>query len=142
MTAKRILTHHEKPRYLLSIAKGIDLDDPNPDDAFKPVDRDDWFVPTDQMMFVGDGSSDMPAFRFIEENGGIALGVNGPEGGSEWAHQAEAFGDRKVENYAPNSYAEDSELLKSILLGVDSIASLIRLREMGTDDFERRSSSK
>lgn len=130
-TAKRIIPHAEKMLYLLQIAKGMELEGANPSNVYKPVDDSEWLLPVDQMIYLGDGSSDMPAFRFMRERGGIAVGIYAADSPEEWAHGDEAFRKRRVENLAPNNYEEGSELLESILLAVDSITKRIALRKLG-----------
>ena len=136
-----MLIDTEKPRYLLQIAKGLDLGGANPVDAFRPVPKDRWHVPVEQMIFLGDGSSDLPAFQFMYERGGMALALRREEAGDEWRHTDESFGDRRVENIAPSTYAQGSELLRSVLLAVDSIASRIALRRLSGNGPTDRSST-
>lgn len=133
-TAKRIITHHEKMRYLLQIAKGLELEGANPSHVYKPIEPDEWFLPVDQMIYLGDGSSDLPAFQFMRERGGIAIGIYAADSPQEWDHSEEVYRKRRVENLTPNSYEEGSELLSSILLAVESIAKRIALRKLGRDE--------
>lgn len=130
VTPKRVLIDSEKPRYLLQIAKGMPLDTANPVNAHRPVPKEDWHVPVEQMIFVGDGASDLPAFRFMYENAGLPLALRQGDEDSVWEHSEESFGDRRVENIAPTDYTEKGEALEMILLAVDSIASRIALRRL------------
>jgi hypothetical protein len=130
-TVKRIIPHDEKMRYLLQIAKGLELKSANPTDVYRPRDPDKWLVPVDQMIYLGDGSSDLPAFHFMRERGGIAIGIYAAESAEEWAQRGNIHRNRRVENLAPNNYEEESELLQSILLAVESIAKRIALRKLG-----------
>lgn len=130
-TAKRILTDAEKPRYLLQIAKGLPLDEANPTRAYLPRDMADWKAPIDQMIYVGDGSSDLPAFEFVQQHGGIAIGVHHSATAVDWAVADQTYHGRKVENIAAADYSEGAELLESLLLAVRSIAHRMRLRQFG-----------
>lgn len=132
VTPKRVLTDAQKPRYLLQIAKGLEFDGANPLNAYRPVPKHEWHVPVEQMIFLGDGASDLPAFSFMYENAGLPIALRHESGEPGWSHSEESFGERQVENIAPSSYAEGGELLESILLGVDSIASRIALRRLST----------
>lgn len=83
------------------------------------------------MIYVGDGSSDLPAFHFIQERGGGAIGIykgNSPE---QWAQRKKIHKERGVENLAANTFEEGSELLQSILLAVETISKKIALRRLG-----------
>ena len=130
VTPKRVLTDSEKPRYLLQIAKGLEFEGANPLNAFRPVPKAEWHVPVEQMIFVGDGASDLPAFRFMYDNAGLPLALRDGRVDGNWRHREESFGKRRVENVAPSSYAEGSELLESLLLAVDAITSRIALRRL------------
>lgn len=129
--AKRIIPHSEKMRYLLQIAKGLPLDTANPVDVYRPVDSEEWRAPVDQMIYLGDGSSDLPAFQFMRERGGIAIGIFEGDSPDNWEAGENIHEKRRVENIAKNTYAEGSELLQSVLLGVESIAKRIALRQLG-----------
>lgn len=131
ITAKRLITHPEKMRYLLQIAKGLEMEGANPAHVYRPIDANEWLVPVDQMIYVGDGSSDLPAFQFMRERGGIAIGIYAAESAQEWDQREDVYRARRVENLTPNSYEEGSELLNSILLAVESIAKRVALRKLG-----------
>ncbi len=129
--AKRIIPHAEKMLYLLLIAKGLELKEANPTDVYRPMETEDWLVPVDQMIYLGDGSSDLPAFEFMRERGGIAIGIYAGDSAEEWAQHGKIHPKRRVENLTPNEYGEGSELLRSIHLAVESIAKRIALRKLG-----------
>ena len=131
--AKRLLTDYQKVGYLMMIAKGFELGGPIPADIWRPIDPADWFVPLDQMVFVGDGSSDMPAFGLMGEHGGIGLGVRHRRGPDSWEHADEAHPRRQVESVGPADYTEGSETLESLLLATDVVASRVALRRLGGD---------
>lgn len=83
--AKRIITHAEKTRYLLQIAKGLELHYANPTNFYRPREDSKWLAPVDQMIYVGDGSSDLPALHFMQERGGIAIGIYKGDSPEQWA---------------------------------------------------------
>jgi phosphoglycolate phosphatase-like HAD superfamily hydrolase len=129
---KRVITHPEKVRYLLQLAKGLPLDGPDaPADVYRNVSEEKWLLPFDQMIYVGDGASDLPAFDLIEDRGGIAIGVFGPHGSaSGWSTHNNAHAGRRVQNLAKADYTEGAELLRSLCLAIESIAKLIALRKL------------
>lgn len=132
-TLSRIVTHPEKVRYLLQISKGP-IDDgewDRPVDVYRDLPSQRLHVPLDQIVFVGDGASDMPAFRLMRQHAGIAIGVYSAASADRWPGLREMTDDRHVENLAPADYSEDSELMRSLLLSADSICSRIALRRLG-----------
>lgn len=129
--AKEIITHPEKERYILQLAKGLEVSGPNgPADVYRHVPQDEWYVPLNQMIYVGDGASDMPAFSLLNERYGIALGIFKAESPQEWRARDHVHPGRRVDNLVHPDYSEGSELLESLILGVESIAKRIALRKM------------
>lgn len=130
--AKQVITHPEKVHYMLALSKGIGMRGPNePADAWRPVPDDELHVPLDQVVYVGDGVSDMPAFALLNQQGGIALAVFKSERAQDWGGHAEMRPERRVENLAPADFADGAELMESLTLALESIAKRIALRRLG-----------
>lgn len=128
---KQIVTHPEKVRYILQLAKGIGASGANsPSDAYEDVPEEKWHVPLDQIIYVGDGLSDMPAFSLMHDRGGIALGVVDAQVMEEWEGYKGMHKGRQVQNLSKADYAEDSELMQSLRLSVKSIAHVMALRKL------------
>jgi len=73
---KRIIRHSEKTLYLEAIANDLSVDGANaPEAAGRDVDEHDRHVPYDQMVYIGDGASDLHAFGFITKTGGLSVAV-------------------------------------------------------------------
>ena len=129
---KKAVSHPDKVRYILQIAKGLkDADLELPSDVYQDVEDKDWYVPLDQVIYVGDGKSDMPAFSLMQENNGIALGVVDAEEVKMWDGYHNMQTKRKVENLATADYSEHSELMESLLLSVESVSKRVKLRKLG-----------
>lgn len=128
---RQLVTFPEKVQYLLAMAKGIGVGGPNtPADVYRHVPIEDWHVPLSQVVYVGDGGSDMPAFSLMHDHGGIALGVYESETAKGWGGYDAVRDDRRVENLAPADYSEGSELLRSLILAVETICKRIALRKL------------
>ena len=130
---KLIVTHPEKVRYILALAKGLDPKGANaPAHVFRDVPEEERHLPLDQLIYVGDGRSDMPVFRLLSERGGLAIGVFKPESSAEeWELRKDMDARRHVQNLAPADYREGSELTRSLELALDSIAHMVALRGLG-----------
>ena len=129
---KKAVSHTDKVRYILQVSKGLKDEDIHlPSDVYQEVSEKDRYVPLDQVIYIGDGKSDMPAFSLMKEHKGIALGVVDSEKIKEWDGYGSMHTLRKVENLAMVDYSKDSELMQSLLLGVESIAKLVKLRKLG-----------
>lgn len=134
--ARQVVTHPEKVRYLLQLAKGLGTEGANaPADVWREAPKADWRVPLDQMVYVGDGASDLPAFQLMREGGGIGLGVFARDGSAEeWSARGRMHRDRRVENLAAADFREGSELLRSATLAMEAVAKRVALRRLGAGE--------
>jgi hypothetical protein len=85
-------------------------------------------VPFDQMIYLGDGGSDLHAFGFMKSSGGLAIAIE-KDGGFASA-DAQRPGQR-VDNLARPDYSPGTELLESLEHAVTACASRIALRAAG-----------
>ena len=129
---KRVITFPEKVRYLLALSKGMDEQDPDgrPADVYRPV-PEELYVPLDQVVYVGDGASDMPAFELMNQAHGIAIGVYKQKARSDWPGYEEVRDGTRVQNLAPVDFREGSELVQSLTLAVEQVCKRIALRKLG-----------
>lgn len=129
---KHIVTYSDKIRYLLKLCKGMNIDDTKiRQDVYRDVPLEDWHIPLEQVIYVGDGASDMPVFAYLADNDGLAIGVFKSDGVGGWEGYDDIHDKRRVQNLAPANYNADSELMQSLELAVDSICKRIALREKG-----------
>ena len=133
---KQVITFPEKVRYILQLSKGTGTAGPDsPADVWRRVPEQEQHVPLDQMVYVGDGGSDMPVFDLLNERGGFAIAVHKPDhDAAQWAGMQQMRAERRVENLAPADYGADGELRRSITLAVESICKRIALRRFGVDE--------
>lgn len=128
---KKAVSHTDKVRFVLQIAKGFtDAELESPADVYREIPTKEWYVPLDQVIYVGDGKSDMPAFSLMQERHGIAIGVVDAEEVKQWDGYGSMHAKRKVENLAIADYKEGSELMQSLLLSVESICQRVKLRKL------------
>ena len=128
---KTMISHPEKVRYLQALAKGIDLggsNAPSRTEADKP--EADLRVALDQLIYVGDGASDLQAFGFVREKGGFAVAVSRDGGFSAEEEMLEA---QRPDALAPPNYEDGEPLFEILAHAVRSHASRIALRRLGRD---------
>jgi phosphoserine phosphatase len=133
---KRIITHPEKARYLLQLSKGLGEDNKPalPSDVYRNVPADELYIPLSQVIYVGDGSSDMPIFSLLNDRRGIAIGVFKSNRAANWDGMSDMHAGRRVQNLAPVDYREDSELMQSLILSIESICKQIALRQLSSGE--------
>jgi phosphoserine phosphatase len=78
---KRCVTFTEKTRYLFEIHKGIAPTESarNPYLVNRAVAHDDRRIPFENIIYIGDGLTDIPCFSLVLNNGGLAFGVFKPD---------------------------------------------------------------
>lgn len=111
-----------KTQYLFRINKGAhDLSDNSKINEF--VEKRNRPVPFENMIFIGDGSTDVPSFRLVKDQGGLSIAVFKPhtKGARKMASKYKDEG--RVHCAVPAIYTEDSELDGVVKARIDSIAS-------------------
>ena len=126
----RVVSFTDKTRYLFHIAKGI-LGDEARRDPFavnrKVPDRE-LRIPFHQMVYVGDGYTDIPCFSLIRRHDGIAFGVYDREDRRRWGRAWGFVEDGRVSNLLPADYGRHSALTSNLCMAVESLAQKLALR--------------
>jgi hypothetical protein len=120
-----------KTQYLFRINKGV-LDVWDRDRVNQYVDPRDRPVPFTNMIFLGDGETDIPCFRLVKDQGGHSVAVYKPGArGSGAKSIAIRLKEEGRVNFAvPANYSEESELdlvIKGIISKVSAETNLWRL---------------
>lgn len=126
---KRIVGHAEKSMYLEAIAKDVGIEGANePEAAGRTVDEHDRRVLFDQMVYLGDGASDLQSFGFMLSNGGIGIAIDKDD---VFDHADKQQADQRVDNLARPDYSSGGELMQSLQHAVRACAHRIALRALG-----------
>lgn len=87
-------------------------------------------MPFEQIIFVGDGDSDLPAFALMRERGGCAIAVRqAPEG--EWESRDDIRPGREVEALVQSDFTEGSPLMTALAAAAQRAALRVRLLRAG-----------
>ena len=121
--ARRVVSFTDKTRYLFHIQKGIIGREVRgkPFEVNRKIPADRLRVPFDQMVFVGDGYTDIPCFSLVRQGGGVAFGVWDR---SHRDKRTRAWGfieDGRVSNLNQARYDDEAELyhwLEEALIGL------------------------
>jgi hypothetical protein len=74
------------------------------------IPADQLHIPLTQVIYVGDGASDIPCFSVLNQEQGTAIGVYKERTPQEWNQDANITQGQRVVNLAEANYSEDSEL--------------------------------
>ena len=111
-----------KTQYLFRINKGaFDLSDNSKVNEF--VEKRNRPGPFENMVFIGDGSTDIPCFRLIKEQGGLSLAVFKSGARGARAKADKYMQDGRVHCIAPADYTDDSKLDHIIKAYIDEVAA-------------------
>lgn len=132
---KRSISHTEKTRYLMQIASGREqVDGDGRSFSYRDVAEAELHIPLSQMIYVGDGTSDVPCFSLLNDEGGLAIGVFKGDSADKWHQKNQVSASQRVANLAPADYQENSELMRSLRLAVESLCKQIELRQLGAGE--------
>jgi hypothetical protein len=120
---KKAITFTEKTRYLFEINKGIADQASN-----KPYAVNEWIepgsrrVPFANMIYIGDGFTDVPCFSLLQNNGGTAIGVFDPrKKDSPKKAWEQLVAPRRVSTMNSPKYRHDDDLGALLRMAVKQI---------------------
>lgn len=121
---KRVITDTGKTQYLFRINKGLEdhaesINEHMPEDA-RPI-------PFSNMIYFGDGDTDVPSMALMRKSGGHAIAVHAPGGADTKC--VELFKAGRCDFYAPADYRRGSDLFKRTCLLLDRMLADIRIKE-------------
>lgn len=111
-----------KTQYLFRINKGAhDLSDSSKVNEFVP--KRDRPVPFENMVYIGDGSTDIPCFRLLKEQGGLSIAVFKPHTKGARTKADRYLKDGRVHCVVPATYTDGSDIDRIVKANIDTVAA-------------------
>ncbi len=126
---KSIISFTDKTRYLFQISKGITGEEfaGRPFEVNKKLAPDNYAIPFTQMIFVGDGYTDVPCFSLVKKYGGIPLAVYDKKKRERWSRAWQFSEDNRVMQFASTDYRRSSDLYSLLVMSIERIATGIAI---------------
>ena len=119
---KRVITDTGKTQYLFRINKGIEDQSESINHHMPETDRP---IPFANMIYFGDGDTDVPSMAVMRKNGGHAIAVHGADRSP--ATCIELYEAGRCDFYAVADYTRGSDLFMRTGLVVDSVLAQMRI---------------
>lgn len=118
---KNIVSFTDKTRYLFQIQKELvgPLFKTQPFAVNEKTEKKK--IPFTNMIFIGDGWTDVPCFAIMQKFGGTALCVYDPENKNLTENASKLFREKRVIGSAPNDYSQGSLLYGMITQSIQRI---------------------
>lgn len=121
---KRVITDTGKTQYLFRINKGVEDLGESINQHMPERERP---IPFSNMIYFGDGDTDVPSMAVTRKNGGYAVAVHPPGKGKSKC--VDLFNAGRCDFFAPADYRENSDLFQRTCLLLDRILADIRVQE-------------
>lgn len=119
----KIVDNTQKTRCLFEINKGCNKDDKiGINSTVNAVDRR---IPMNNMIYIADGPSDIPAFTIIRDKGGFAYAVYNEQSEAEFEQNDHMLTDDRIDAYGPANYTEGSSTVRWIKMKIKHICARI-----------------
>lgn len=123
------VNYTNKTQFIFKISKGIDsVYDSREVNRFMPEDRRP--VPFTHMIYIGDGTTDIPCMRLVKEKQGHAIAVYDPGDKEIGQSLQQLVEDERVNFVAPADYRPGGRMDEIVRAIIDKVAADDRLRTL------------
>lgn len=131
---KRVINFTNKTQFIFRISKGS-LDQLDDSRLNSVIDRDDRHVPYRNMIYIGDGMTDVPCMKLVKMKGGESIAI------FHKGHETTAkrlLREQRVGYMCKDDYSKDSELESLVKLLIKQMAitsELVELHKKHCQDY-------
>ncbi|MBR5454877.1 MAG: haloacid dehalogenase-like hydrolase [Rikenellaceae bacterium] len=116
------INYTNKTQFIYKINKGVDsVSDSHLVNAFVPDSERP--VPFEHMIYVGDGTTDIPCMRLVCDRRGHSIGVYNPESEHGYEKTKQLLHQNRVSMISPADYSEGSRMEQLVKTILDKIAT-------------------
>lgn len=133
-----VINDTSKTQYLFRINKGIEDVNESINDYLPESERP---IPFSNMIYIGDGLTDVPCMTVTKNNGGFSVAVHKPGNKKSLSVCRTLAKGNRIDYFAPANYEKDSALEKRVKLILDVIVAKIML-EKEKFSFQRKLNSR
>ncbi|MBQ0036622.1 MAG: haloacid dehalogenase-like hydrolase [Firmicutes bacterium] len=123
----RVVNYTMKTQYLFRINKGV-LVETNDEDLNKSTPESQKSIPLENMVYFGDGSTDVPSMKVVQQNGGTTIAVFG-DNNSKKQKAVTLFNEKRANFAVKADYRKDSKIEKIVMGIIDSLEAKSKLEE-------------
>ena len=122
---KRPISFTDKTRHLYEINKGISPDEAieNPFEVNKEIPDEERPIPFENIVYIGDGITDIPCFSLIQDRGGRVFGVVDEEESAKQRAVREVGSPRRAGNLNEPDYSSEGRLGSLLRLTVEGLCT-------------------
>lgn len=124
------VNYTNKTQFIFKISKGIDsVFDSKDVNRFMPEENRP--IPFTRMIYIGDGTTDIPCMRLVKEKQGHAVAVYDPEETEVGESLRQLVSEKRVNFVAPADYRAGGRMDEIVKGIIDKVAADERLRKLG-----------
>ena len=120
---KKILSFTDKTRYIFQISKGMTGEKyrGNPYIVNEKIEEKNYTIPIENMIYIGDGLTDIPCFSLIKGYGGTPIAVYDAQNSIAYGKAWTFVKDERVSNLHSANFTKGSDLYNTIIMAIGEI---------------------
>lgn len=122
----RVVNYTMKTQYLFRINKGV-LNETNDEDLNSSTPDTEKYIPLENMIYFGDGSTDVPSMKVVLQNGGITIAVFGDD--SKRKNAEKLYSDKRASFAVKADYSKGSKIEKIVQGIIDTVELKNKLKD-------------
>ncbi len=122
----RAVNYTMKTQYLFRINKGV-LKETNDEDLNSSTPESQKYIPLENMVYFGDGSTDVPSMKVVQQNGGTTIAVFGDDSKRNKAEKL--YTDKRATFAVKADYSKGSRIEKIVMGIIDSLEAKNKLED-------------